>query len=53
MKKTTEIWKDVPGYENRYLISSFGNLKSIIYPNHHLILKPDFIRGYKFKIKKR
>ena len=24
-----EVWKDVVGYEGRYLVSSFGNLKSL------------------------
>lgn len=26
-----EIWKDVPGYENRYHISTFGNVFSVKY----------------------
>lgn len=26
-----EIWRDVPGYEGRYLISNLGNLKSLIW----------------------
>ena len=26
---TIEIWKDIPNYERRYLVSNFGNIKSI------------------------
>lgn len=29
MSNEIEIWKDVPNYENKYQISSFGNVKSI------------------------
>ena len=28
---TTEIWKDIPNYEGYYLVSNFGNIKSIGY----------------------
>lgn len=28
-----EIWKDIDGYEGRYQISNFGNVKSIFYKN--------------------
>ena len=28
-----EIWKDIKGYERRYKISNFGNVKSLIYRN--------------------
>lgn len=27
----TEIWKDIPGYEGLYQVSSFGNVKSLNY----------------------
>lgn len=29
MSVTTEIWKDVPGYENSYAVSNFGRVKSL------------------------
>ncbi len=37
-----EIWKDIPGYEGKYMASSFGNIKSINYHRQGLekILKP-------------
>ncbi len=28
-----EIWKDIKGYENKYQVSSFGNVRSIIFNN--------------------
>lgn len=28
MKKGKEIWKDIPGYEGRYLASSFGRIRT-------------------------
>lgn len=31
MKMTKEIWKDVEGYEGLYMVSSFGNVKSLNY----------------------
>lgn len=34
-----EVFKDVPGYENRYQVSEFGILKSIINVKE-VILKP-------------
>lgn len=27
----TEIWKDIPGYENYYQASNLGNIKSLNY----------------------
>lgn len=24
-----EIWKDVPGYEGRYMVSAYGRVKSV------------------------
>lgn len=42
-----EIWKDIPGYEGSYQISSFGNIKSlerIVKRNgHSLRIKPKII----------
>lgn len=29
LKNVAEIWKEVPGLEDRYLISNFGNIKNI------------------------
>ena len=29
METTTEIWKDVKGYEGVYMVSNLGNLKSL------------------------
>ena len=26
-----EIWKDIPGYENLYQVSSYGNVRSLNY----------------------
>jgi len=45
--ETTEIWKDIPGYEGLYEISNFGRVKSklIRYVNHR-ILKPHIYVGY-------
>lgn len=40
---STEIWKDIPGYEGYYQASTFGNIYSIL---NKKILKPDNIRGY-------
>ena len=37
-----EEWKDVPGYEGKYKVSTFGNVKSLNYnrTNIEKILKP-------------
>ena len=37
-----EIWKDIEGYEGRYQVSNFGNVKSLYYINggNEKILKP-------------
>lgn len=32
-----EEWRDVKGYEGRYMVSSIGNVKSIIYPNPRIL----------------
>lgn len=39
-----EIWKEIPGYEERYLISNKARVKSII-KNIHVILKKSLIEG--------
>ena len=31
-----EIWKDIPGYENLYQVSSYGNVRSLNYRNKHI-----------------
>lgn len=44
-----EIWKDIEGYENKYQISSLGNVKSLNYNNtgKEKLLKPKINRyGY-------
>lgn len=41
-----EIWKNIIGYEGRYMISSFGRVKSILC-NKEKILSLKDIRGYK------
>lgn len=39
-----EIWKDIPGYENKYQVSNLGNVYSY---KHKRILKPYVVRkGY-------
>lgn len=45
MPKQTEIWKPVMGFENRYEVSNYGNVRAIFYGNHGAfkpgrILKP-------------
>ena len=48
-----EVWKDIVGFENRYMISNFGRVKSLKYRHHNKIeiLKQENNRGYKsFKI---
>ena len=32
-----EIWKDIKGYEGRYQISNYGNVKSLKYRHHNKI----------------
>lgn len=41
-----EIWKNIKGYENRYMISNLGRVKSLL-RNKETILKFKDIRGYK------
>ena len=45
-----EIWKDVVGYEGRYLISNTGKLKSIL--KNQYILFFYIIICYKIEMKK-
>ena len=37
-----EVWKDIPGYENKYQVSNYGNVKSLNYHRERKekILKP-------------
>ena len=47
---TTEIYKDVPGYEKMYKVSNLGNVKSLDRyksPGDHLLSKLDSVYGYK------
>ena len=47
-----EIWKDIPGYEGRYQVSSFGRVRSLdrIDDENHFrkgqIMKTKLLRGY-------
>lgn len=48
-----EIWRDIPGYEGLYMVSNYGNVKSLKRPTRHgtftyneVILKPAIKRGY-------
>ena len=44
-----EVWKDIVGFENRYMISNFGRVKSLKYRHHSKIeiLKQEINWGYK------
>ena len=48
----SEIWKDVPGFEGLYQVSSLGNVKSLGNDKNRKdkLLKPGNDRGYKFVI---
>lgn len=35
-----EIWKDIAGYEGKYKVSSFGNVKSFLIDSKGKLLKP-------------
>jgi len=43
-----EIWKDIPGYEGKYQVSSYGRVKSLNYNNtgKERIMSGEKIRGY-------
>lgn len=41
----TEIWKDIPNYEN-YQVSTFGNVKSFKIDIEGRLLKPSKVLGY-------
>ena len=43
--RENEIWKPVLGFEGRYEVSNFGNVKSLI---TNKLLKPTSTRGYLF-----
>lgn len=43
-----EIWKDIPGYEDRYQISQYSRVKSIIFQNPVIIKKT--LSSGKFKV---
>jgi uncharacterized protein with NAD-binding domain and iron-sulfur cluster len=43
MKSTVEIWRDVVGYEDLYMVSNLGNVKN----SKGLIFKPSNMNGYK------
>lgn len=43
-----EIWKDIPGYEDRYQISQYSRVKSIIFQNSVIIKKT--LSSGKFKV---
>ena len=47
-----EVWKPIEGFEDRYLISSFGRVKSLRYnrTNKERILRDGDTRGYRFVI---
>lgn len=47
-----EIWKDIEGYEGKYMISSCGNVKSINYHGGHRekILMPNMNTGYPYVV---
>jgi hypothetical protein len=47
-----EVWKDIEGYENKYQVSSFGNVKSLNY-NHsgfEKLLKKHLSKGGYFTV---
>lgn len=44
-----EVWKDIQGFENRYMVSNLGRIKSLKYRHHNKIeiLKQENNHGYK------
>ena len=49
MITTEEVWKDVVGYEGRYMVSNLGNVKSLLYRGHsgeHLMSITKHHTGY-------
>lgn len=44
-----EVWKDIPNFEGRYLVSNLGRVKSIKYRHHNKeeILKQESNHNYK------
>jgi hypothetical protein len=43
-----EIWKDIPGYENHYLVSNLGNVKSLKHNKEKLLSFSKNEKGYLF-----
>ena len=48
--ENTEIWKDIPGYEGKYMVSNLGNIKSL---NYHRSGKEGLMSTVLTGIKKR
>lgn len=46
MGHTEEIWKDIPGYENRYQVSNLGRIKAC-WSRAAIIRKQSIVKGYK------
>lgn len=42
-----EIWKDIPGYEGLYQISTFGNVRRLLRDGSSRLLKFTYVGGYK------
>jgi hypothetical protein len=40
-----EYWKDIPGFESRYIVSSFGNVASIIFTKR-ILKQHKHVKGY-------
>lgn len=40
---TTEIWRDIPGYEGLYQVSNFGRVLGV---KRNAILSPSYFKGY-------
>lgn len=41
-----EIWKDIIGYEGKYQVGDFGNIKSTISPKHRMLIGNKDRAGY-------
>lgn len=51
METLKELWKPIEGFENRYEVSSFGRVKTLISNQQRDLLKPHFDRdGYLYVI---
>lgn len=40
LNRNSEIWKDIPGFEDRYQVSTFGNIRSIQDNHGNFRIKP-------------